>query len=159
MKLLIFSTDFRKKILKYQISWKSVQWEPSCSMWTEGQMDMKRLTSFFEILLTPLKAEVTNASIPSLPDVKEMYSALSGTGTDECSRNITWARGWTTEESLRRLLPMETYLSFVHNVQTGSAVHAAFYSMGTWGAVSLARGLSTREVKLSTHLVPRSTMS
>jgi len=27
------------KILKYQISWKSVQWAPSCSMWVDGRTD------------------------------------------------------------------------------------------------------------------------
>ena len=32
----IFSRDFIK-ILRYQISWKSVQWEPSCSMMTDGR--------------------------------------------------------------------------------------------------------------------------
>jgi hypothetical protein len=42
----IFHTDFRI-ILKYQISWKSVQWEPSCSMRTDGQTDMKMLIVTF----------------------------------------------------------------------------------------------------------------
>jgi hypothetical protein len=35
---LIFTADFRK-ILKYQISYKSVQWEPSFPMRADGQTD------------------------------------------------------------------------------------------------------------------------
>jgi hypothetical protein len=34
----ILSTDFRE-IFKYKISWKSIQWKPSCSMRKDGQTD------------------------------------------------------------------------------------------------------------------------
>ena len=37
----IFSTDFLK-IIKYLILWKSVQWDPSCSMRTDGQRQTGR---------------------------------------------------------------------------------------------------------------------
>jgi hypothetical protein len=40
-KTWIFSTNFRK-IFKYQISWKSVHWELSCSMWTDGRTHTTR---------------------------------------------------------------------------------------------------------------------
>ena len=37
----------KKKKLKYQVSTKSFQWEPSCNMRTDGQTDMtKRLTTY-----------------------------------------------------------------------------------------------------------------
>ena len=42
----IFSTDFREK-LKYQVSSESIQWEPSCSMRTDGRSDMTKLIVAF----------------------------------------------------------------------------------------------------------------
>ena len=45
-KAIVFSKDFRKK-LKYQISWKSFQWEPSCFMQTDGRTDATKLIVAF----------------------------------------------------------------------------------------------------------------
>jgi hypothetical protein len=48
----IFPIDFLKT-LKYQISWKSVQWEPSCSTLTDRHDEAN--SRFFAILRTGLK--------------------------------------------------------------------------------------------------------
>ena len=48
----IFSADFRK-LFKYQASWKSIRWGPSCSMRTDSQTDrqtdMKRNSCFSQV--------------------------------------------------------------------------------------------------------------
>ena len=42
-----FCRPIFEKILKYKISWKSVQWEPSCSKRTDGRTDMMELIIAF----------------------------------------------------------------------------------------------------------------
>ena len=57
----ISHTDFRK-ILKYQISWKSVKWEPSCSMRTDRQTEMTKLIVAFRNLANAPKKNTHCAS-------------------------------------------------------------------------------------------------
>jgi hypothetical protein len=45
--ILIFSTYFRQ-ILRCKISWKSVQWEQSCSIRTDRRTEMKKLIIFLQ---------------------------------------------------------------------------------------------------------------
>ena len=66
IKTRIFSTDFQE-ILKYQISWKSVQWEPSCSTRT----DMTKLTvDFRNFVQAPKKIQSPNVL---LIDINEAH--------------------------------------------------------------------------------------
>jgi hypothetical protein len=51
----IFSIHFLK-VLKYQISRKSVQWEQSCSMQTDRRTDTTKAIVAFQILRTRLKS-------------------------------------------------------------------------------------------------------
>ena len=52
-----------EKILKYQISSKSAQWEATCSVWTDERTDLKTLTvdflNFAKRLNTGKNMEVT----------------------------------------------------------------------------------------------------
>jgi len=67
----MFSTDFRK-IFKYQISRKSLQWEPNFSTRTDGMTDLKKLRAAFRSFS---KASIKNAHISS-------HSALHMCGAD-----------------------------------------------------------------------------
>ena len=62
----IFSTNFLK-IFKYQISWKSVQWGLSCSMWTDGRSDTTKLIIVLRNLAnapkTYIKCHKINANV------------------------------------------------------------------------------------------------
>ena len=78
MKLKLSRQIFEK--LKYQISWKSVQWQPNCSMRTDGRTVMTKLMVAFRNIAN---APNNEAPIP-LP-----YAAIYGT-------NLHWSITMTT---------------------------------------------------------------
>ena len=59
----IFAADFRKT-LKYQISWESVQWVPSCSIRTDGQTERTKLIIVFRNFTKAPKIALTSVIRP-----------------------------------------------------------------------------------------------
>jgi hypothetical protein len=60
----IFSTNLQK-ILKYHISWKSVQWEQCCSMPTDGRADMTKLIVAFRNFANAPKSHALSEQMTS----------------------------------------------------------------------------------------------
>ena len=88
----IFSTDFRK-VLKYQISLKSVKWEPSCSMRTDRLTDMTELIAAFRNFANAHK-NILELAVP------QSISCCS----DSC---LQTSKSWTT---LHIALPLSSVL-------------------------------------------------
>jgi hypothetical protein len=63
-KTRVLGKDFRK-LLRYQVSWKSAQWEPSCSMRTDRQIWRSQywLLAIFRTSLKTYRAAATYAHI------------------------------------------------------------------------------------------------
>ena len=76
---LEFSRQIFEKNLKYQVASKSVQWEPSCSMWTDRQTDtMKLPVAFRHCAKTPNKKMMANRPNSFFTLVDEGADVISG---------------------------------------------------------------------------------
>jgi hypothetical protein len=98
--------------------WKSVHWEPSFSMWTDGQADMTKLIVFFAILQMCLKHR---ASLPVLTTTLQFIHA-------SCR-----SHNWSSSKTCR------TFLFYVmipgaifHNSQQVSTDSQSTSSTDTW---------------------------
>jgi hypothetical protein len=83
---LIFSTDFLK-FLTYKISWKSVQWEPSCSMRKDGQTDVMNLIVAFCNFANKLKNWVSHSYIKHWVSVRKNNTLFFGKYLPSILRN------------------------------------------------------------------------
>jgi len=125
----IFSTDFRKKYSKDQISWKSVQWELSCSVRT----DMTKLTVVFRNfvnapktvdIMVHLKSILSCDSQNQFNSISPCYSATAKlwrfVGVTSCNKGRRCHRSWETchfQSSLSYRLEAFPFYPNLHHIK------------------------------------------
>ena len=141
-KTSFFSTDFLK-ILKYQISWKSVQWEPSCSLRTNGRADRheegnSRFSRFCEnkVALTnflfAIQESLKYRTNPSLTYVivspgccNNADSQVGGlrTGGIQPTRQMKHRRGMGTQSAVKFLSSLKTNCPYETMGHSSALIH------------------------------------
>jgi len=92
---IFFWLDFRY-ILKYQISWKSIQWEPSCSMRTDGRRShmTKLIAAFLNSANAPKKGPLKAAWVWDLElkiiSTKPLYDLSPSSIRATCPTHLPW---------------------------------------------------------------------
>jgi hypothetical protein len=114
---LIFCTDFReKKTIKYQTAWKSIHWDPSCSMRTNGQTDMTKLRVSFRDFAKAPKKKMGDGN------KRERW------GNTGC-HNVTWLMGYhapnSSHNSAGRPPCSDTFTLSLHVTRTAVNSHTA----------------------------------
>jgi hypothetical protein len=90
MKLGNFSTEFRK-VLKCQISWKSFQCEPSCSVWTDRRTDMmKIIVAFRNFGKAPNKSQLKKGKIKGRATAKNPECRFSRSTFYSLGETAAW---------------------------------------------------------------------
>jgi hypothetical protein len=96
-----------RKILKYQISWKSVQREPCCSMRTDGRADMTMLiVAFRSFANAPNTNWIIIGYVRVLLEIQNSRSTYSETKSYlernlHSRHDISWAQFFTPEKQER----------------------------------------------------------
>ena len=96
---------FGEKIFKYQITWKSVQWERNCSMWTDRPTDRMKIIIFlfWWFCATRLKTAYTNS-----PSSLLGVTSRGGQHTQACMLAVQSTEGGFAQDQFSALLQIGT---------------------------------------------------
>jgi hypothetical protein len=129
-----FSSDFRN-MLKCQISWKSVQWEPSCSARTDGHMT--KLTVVFRNFANAPKNE-WNGKLSAMLTQKFLSAHF---------HDLQLFKNYTTKESRRQFrdINITRLLFHEYNAVTGQNISTDryFWKLNGRGIVNRTRHKSS----------------